>query len=210
MSRLRLLAIILLTGSLAACSVLPKSQVLSIYRLPASSLPSHDTSTDWALRVNTPYSNQLLDSTRIAVLPPGDQISAYQGVRWSDRAPLLLRDRLIDAFLDDGRLRAVSSDASRLQADLELDGDLRAFNSEYQNGRPGAHILFEARLVESGSLRILASRRFEVSQAASDTSVPAVVNAFGQAGDQLARDVLEWTLNQGKAFRHHAEHAAQQ
>lgn len=199
MSRLRLLATLLLVGSLTACSVLPKSQVLSIYRLPASSLPSHDVSADWALRVNKPYSSQLLDSTRIAVLPPGDQISAYQGVRWSDRAPLLLRDRLIDAFLDDGRLKAVSSDDSRLQADLELDGDLRAFHSEYQNGRPAARILFEARLVESGSLRILASRRFEVSQAASDTSVPAVVNAFGQAGDQLARDVLEWTLSQGQA-----------
>ncbi len=198
MSRLRLLAALLLIGSLAACSVLPKSQVLSIYRLPASSLPSHDTSTDWALRVNKPYSSQLLDSTRIAVLPPGDQISAYPGVRWSDRAPLLLRDRLIDAFLDDGRLKAVSSDESRLQADLELDGDLRAFHSEYQKGRPAARILFEARLVQSGSLRILASRRFEVSQAASDTSVPAVVNAFGQAGDQLAREVLEWTLTQGQ------------
>ena len=198
MSRLRQLATLLLIGSLSACSILPKSQVLSIYRLPASSLPSHNVSADWALRVNKPYSSQLLDSTRIAVLPPGDQISAYQGVRWSDRAPLLLRDRLIDAFLDDGRLKAVSSDDSRLQADLELDGDLRAFHSEYQNGRPAARILFEARLVESGSLRILASRRFEVSQTASDTSVPAVVNAFGQAGDQLARDVLEWTLNQGQ------------
>lgn len=198
MSRLRLLATLLLIGSLSACSILPKSQVLSIYRLPASSLPSHNVSANWALRVNKPYSSQLLDSTRIAVLPPGDQISAYQGVRWSDRAPLLLRDRLIDAFLDDGRLKAVSSDDSRLQADLELDGDLRAFHSEYQNGRPAARILFEARLVESGSLRILASRRFEVSQTASDTSVPAVVNAFGQAGDQLARDVLEWTLNQGQ------------
>jgi len=198
MSRLRLFAALLLTGSLAACSVLPKSQVLSIYRLPASSLPSHDASADWALRVNKPYSSQLLDSTRIAVLPPGDQISAYQGVRWSDRAPLLLRDRLIDAFLDDGRLKAVSSDESRLQADLELDGDLRAFHSEYHNGRPTVRILFEARLVQSGSLRILASRRFEVSQVASDTSVPAVVHAFGQAGDQLARDVLEWTLNQGQ------------
>lgn len=198
MSRARLLTALLLIGSLTACSVLPKSQVLSIYRLPASSLPSHDISTAWALRVNTPYSSQLLDSTRIAVLPPGDQISAYQGVRWSDRAPLLLRDRLIDAFRDDGRLRAVSSDDSRLQADLELDGDLRAFHSEYQNGRPAARILFEARLVQSGSLRILASRRFEVRQAASDTSVPAVVNAFGQAGDQLAREVLEWTVQQGQ------------
>ena len=198
MSRLRLLATLLLIGSLSACSILPKSQVLSIYRLPASSLPNHAVSADWALRVNKPYSSQLLDSTRIAVLPPGDQISAYQGVRWSDRAPLLLRDRLIDAFLDDGRLKAVSSDDSRLQADLELDGDLRAFHSEYQNGRPAARILFEARLVQSGSLRILASRRFEVSQAARDTSVPAVVNAFGQASDQLAREVLEWTLSQGQ------------
>lgn len=132
-------------------------------------------------------------------MPPGDQISAYQGVRWSDRAPLLLRDRLVDAFLDDGRLKAVSSDDSRLQADLELDGDLRAFQSEYQNGRPAARILLEARLVESGSLRILASRRFEVSQPASDTTVPAVINAFGLAGDQLAREVLEWTLQQGQA-----------
>ena len=35
MSRLRLLAALLLIGSLAACSVLPKSQVLSIY-LPAA------------------------------------------------------------------------------------------------------------------------------------------------------------------------------
>ena len=200
MSRLRPLAVLFLAGLLGACSILPKSEVLSFYRLPASALPAHNASprSDWALRVNKPYSNQLLDSTRIAVLPPGDQISAYQGVRWSDRAPLLLRDRLIDAFLDDGRLKAVSSDESRLQADLELDGDLRAFHSEYQNGRPTARILFEARLVQSGSLRILASRRFEVSQAASDTSVPAVVNAFGQAGDQLAREVLEWTLTQGQ------------
>lgn len=199
MNRLRLLATLLLASSLVACSVLPKSQVLSTYRLPATSLPSQPTSTDWALRVNKPYSSQLLDSTRIAVMPPGDQISAYQGVRWSDRAPLLLRDRLIDAFLDDGRLKAVSSDETRLQADLELDGDLRAFNSEYQNGRPVVRILFEARLVDSSSRRILASRRFEANQAASDTSVPAVVSAFGLASDQLARDVLQWTLSQGQA-----------
>lgn len=198
MNRLRLLAAVALISSLSACSIWPKSPVLSVYRLPATHLPAHTGSTNWTLRVNTPYSSQLLDSTRIAVVPPGDQISAYQGVRWSDRAPLLLRDRLIDAFLDDGRLRAVSSDSARLQADLELDGDLRAFHSEYQNGQPVTRILFEARLVQSGTLRILASRRFNVSQTARDTSVPAVVNAFGEAGDQLAREVLEWTLSQGQ------------
>jgi cholesterol transport system auxiliary component len=202
MSPRRLLGLLLLSGLLAACSILPASETLSIYRLPASALPAHaGPRSDWSLRVNKPYSNPLLDSTRIAVLPPGDQISAYQGVRWNDRAPALLRDRLLAAFLDDGRIAAVSSDESRLHADLELDGDLRAFHSEYQDGRPSARILLEARLVHSASLRIVASRRFAVSQAASDSSVGAVVKAFGLAGDQLARQLLDWTLSQGQAAR---------
>lgn len=201
MSRLRLLAALALFSGLSACSIWPESEVLSVYRLPASSLPAQPVSSEWTLRVNTPYSNPLLDSTRISVIPPGDQVSTYQGVRWADRAPLLLRDRLVDAFLDDGRIKAVSSDASRLQADLELGGDLRAFHSEYRDGRPVAHIQLEARLVDSGSLRILASRRFEVSQPASDTAVASVVVAFGQASDQLARALVDWTLSQGQSAR---------
>jgi cholesterol transport system auxiliary component len=64
-----------------------------------------------------------------------------------------------------------------------------------------ARILLEVRLVQSGSLRILASRRFDISQTASDSSVAAVVNAFGQAGDQLTRELLDWTLARGQASR---------
>ena len=199
MSLFRPLLALLLSGLLGACSILPKSEVLSIYRLPAQPLASQPPAANWALRVNKPYSSQLLDSTRIAVLPPGDQISAYQGVRWSDRAPLLLRDRLIDAFRDDARIAAVSSDDSRLHAELELSSDLRAFHSEYRDGRAEARILLDVRLVQSGSLRILASRRFAVSQAAADTSVGAVVQAFGLAADQLAEELVSWTLEQGQA-----------
>lgn len=202
MSRLSLLAAVALLSGLSACSIWPQSEVLSVYRLPASRLPAQPVSSDWSLRVNTPYSNQLLDSTRISVIPPGDQVSAYQGVRWSDRAPLLLRDRLVAAFLDDGRINAVSSDASRLHADLELGGDLRAFHSEYRDGRALARIQLEARLIEHGSLRILASRRFDISQVAHDTSVARVVEAFGQASDQLARELVDWTVHQGQTAQH--------
>ena len=206
MSCLRLLAAVALLSGLSACSIWPQSEVLSVYRLPASRLPAQPVSSDWSLRVNTPYSNQLLDSTRISVIPPGDQVSAYQGVRWSDRAPLLLRDRLVAAFLDDGRINAVSSDASRLHADLELGGDLRAFHSEYRDGRALARIQLEARLIEHGSLRILASRRFDISQVAHDTSVARVVEAFGQASDQLARELVDWTVHQGQTAQHNLTH----
>ncbi len=201
MTALRPLLALLLLGLLGACSILPEREVIAVYRLPASPLASQAAVVDWALRVNTPYSSQLLDSTRIAVLPPGDQISAYQGVRWSDRAPLLLRDRLIDAFRDDARIAAVSSDDSRLHADLELAADLRAFHSEYRDERPVARIQLDVRLVQSGSLRILASQRFTASQTASDTSINAVVQAFGLAADRLSGDLVNWTLTQGQAIQ---------
>lgn len=191
---------LLLTGLLSACSVLPKGEPLKVYLLP-SNLPvraAGEQRESWSLRVNRPQSSQLLDSPRIAVLPQGDRISAYQGARWSDRAPALFRDRLIGAFLDDGRVGAVSSDDGRLQADLELSSDLRAFQSEYRNGRPEVHILLDARLVQAGNQRILASRRFEVRQIAGDTAVESVVKTFGAANDQLSRQLIDWVVQEGR------------
>jgi len=191
---------LLLTGLLSACSILPAGEALNVYLLP-SNLPVRAAdvqSVDWSLRVNRPQSSQLLDSPRIAVLPEGDLISAYQGARWSDRAPALVRDRLIGALLDDRRISAVSSDDSRLQADLELSSDLRAFQSEYRNGRPEVHILLDARLVQAGNQRILASRRFEVRQIAGDPAVESVVKAFGEANDQLSRQLMDWVVDEGQ------------
>lgn len=191
---------LLLTGLLSACSILPAGEALNVYLLP-SNLPVRAAdvqSVDWSLRVNRPQSSQLLDSPRIAVLPEGDLISAYQGARWSDRAPALVRDRLIGALLDDRRISAVSSDDSRLQADLELSSDLRAFQSEYRNGRPEVHILLDARLVQAGNQRILASRRFEVRQIAGGPAVESVVKAFGEANDQLSRQLMDWVVDEGQ------------
>ncbi|MDH4612167.1 ABC-type transport auxiliary lipoprotein family protein [Pseudomonas sp. BN102] len=183
---------------LGACSILPKGEELTVYQLPVTgAAPARGVEVDWALQINKPLASPLLDSTRIAVLPDGDRISAYQGVRWDDRGTLLLRDRLIDAFRADGRVGAVSSDDSRLATDLVLAGDLRAFQGEYRAGRVEVHILLEARLVQSGSRRMLASQRFEVREAAGGSAPAQVVTAFGLAADRLAAQVLDWTLAQG-------------
>ena len=74
------------------------------------------------------------------MLPGGDRISHYKGVSWSDSTPVIVRNRLIDAFRSDGRISALSSDEHSLHADLELVSDLRAFQIEYQNGKPNAVI----------------------------------------------------------------------
>ena len=192
------LTLLLAAALLGACSILPQSEPLDIYLLPATTLPAQTQRVDWSLRVNSPVSNQLLDGTRIVVLPEPGRVNTYQGVRWSERTPQLLRARLLDAFQDDGRIQALSNEDQRLQADLELVSDLRSFHSEYRDGIPSALIRLEVNLVDTRSQKIIASRRFSVSQAAGDTSITAVVAAFGKAADQVSRELVDWTLAEGQ------------
>jgi len=182
---------------LGACSILPKAESPDIYRLPATPLPRDSTpAVNWSLRVDTPNAERMIDSSRIAVLPQGDVVSVYQGARWSDTATTLLRNRIVDAFRDNGRIAGLSSDETSLQADYSLSGDLRSFQSVYQNGQPVVVIRFDARLVKNNGLSIVASHRFDITQPVGGTSVPQVVAAFGQASDALASQLVSWTLQQ--------------
>ncbi|WP_010489500.1 ABC-type transport auxiliary lipoprotein family protein [Pseudomonas sp. S9] len=198
MSRfIRISALALSALMLSACSILPEPEQLHVYRLPgtAPSVSTLATPSPMTLQVNRPSSNQILDSSRIVVLPDGNQVSTYQGVRWSDRAPTMLRDRLIDSFISANSFAAVRSDDNHLQTDLQLVSTLRAFQSEYRNGAPQVQIQLDVQLVDSQQ-QIIASRRFSASQAATGNSVENVVEAFGSAVDNLSTQLLQWTLSQ--------------
>ncbi|OXS24314.1 ABC-type transport auxiliary lipoprotein family protein [Pseudomonas rhodesiae] len=182
---------------ISACSILPKADPSDVYRLASAQATSQGTPVSWSLRVTKPQTSEFLDSPRIAVVPNGDLISSYANSRWSDPAPVLLRNRLLDGFQRDGRVTLLSTDDTNLQADYELGGQLQAFQSEYRGNAVEVVIRLDARLVRGSDQRILASRRFEVRQPVSDTQVPGVVAAFGQAGDQLNKQVVDWVVSQG-------------
>ncbi|AXM97223.1 ABC-type transport auxiliary lipoprotein family protein [Pseudomonas plecoglossicida] len=194
---LRLLALAATLNLATACSILPQREPVDIYRLPVNQASRSATSVDWSLRLNKPLASEVLASPRIAVIPQGDVVSSYKGARWSDPAPLLLRNRLLDGFQRDGRVQRLSADDSNLQADYELAGELQAFQSEYRpGGKVEVVIRYDARLVQGRSQRILASKRFEVRQPLADTQVAGVVAGFGAASDQLAGQVVNWTVAQ--------------
>jgi cholesterol transport system auxiliary component len=151
---------------------------------------------DWSLRVSQPATNQFINSTRISVQPQGQEIAVYKASRWSDSTPILLRNRLIQAFRTDGRVGAVSSDDDNLQADVELSGVLSAFQGVYNSDNSIVLIRFDARLVRILDRRIIASRQFEIRQPIKGTDMNNVVQAFGIASDQLAAQILSWTLRQ--------------
>lgn len=187
---------------LPACTILPKAEPVDVYLLPsaasvAAPVGQAAQAAPWSLRIARPAAGVHLSGQRIVVVPGDNRVSVYKGAGWSDPAPVLVRDRLLDAFRADGRIAALSSDDRQLQADLELDSDLRAFHSEYRDGRPEAVLRLDARLVHTATRRIVASQSFEQRVPASDAAVPAVVQAFGSAGDRLAAEVVEWTVREG-------------
>lgn len=189
---------------LGACTILPRSEAPSVYLLPTTPVQATPRKPvlKESLRIVTPDAAGALDSTRIAVVPQDNVITSYQGARWSDLAPRLLRNRLLDAFRTDGRFAALSSDDAHLQAELELTGDLRAFQSEYVQGAPVVVIRYDVQLVQGRSQKIIATHRFEIHQPVVGKEVPQVVIAFGQATDQLAAQVIHWVSSSVAAIKH--------
>ncbi|AJI93888.1 hypothetical protein BD65_1257 [Yersinia ruckeri] len=183
---------------LSACTILPSASVSQVYLLPAQTAATAQSgqTVDWSLRVSQPVANQFINSTRIAVQPQGQEIAVYKASRWSDVTPILVRNRLIQEFRADGRVRAVSSDDDSLQADVELSGDLSAFQGVYNSDGSIVRIRFDARLVRVSDRRIIATRQFDIHQLIKGTDMNEVVQAFGAAGDQLAAQVLKWALQQ--------------
>lgn len=199
LTRLALLA----TGLtlISACTIFPESEPLDVYRLPAAQAPASRGSLatqQWSLRLNKLQASEVLNRPTIAVIPQGDVISSYKASRWSDPAPVLLRNRLLDGFQRDGRVTLLSTDDSNFQADLELGGNLQAFQTEYQGTQASVVVRLDALLVRGYDQRILASRRFEERQPLSDVQVPAVVAGFGQASDRLTAKLVAWAVDQGQ------------
>ncbi len=197
------LALLVSLSLLSACSILPKSEPSNVYLLPAAPAVTASTaaSVSWSLRVAKPQAVMVLDSPRIAVVPEGSVISNYQGARWSDNGPVLLRDRLLDGFQADGRIHELSSDDAQLQADLVLVSDLRAFQSEYNGGQVAVVVRLDVQLVQSASRKIIAARRFDIRQPASSAGVADVVAAFGQASNSLSAQLVPWVVQQGERSR---------
>lgn len=200
---MKLTRALLFTGFalISACSILPKADPSDVYRLPSTQGAApvrQDAVQPWSLRLAKPQASQALNSPNIAVIPQGDLISSYKASRWSDPAPVLLRNRLLDGFQRDGRVPLLSTDDSNFQADLELSGNLQAFQTEYQGTAATVVVRLDALLVRGYDQRILASRRFEVRQPLTDVQVPAVVAGFGLASDQLTAQVVDWAVAQGQ------------
>lgn len=190
-----------ITALASACSILPKQSPVQIWQPPESATIHTATAANFSLRVDTPSISGMLDQNGIVVMPAPGQINVYKGARWSESPALLVRNRLVDAFMA-AKLHSVTNDDEHFASDYTLSGDLRAFQSEYRSGSPVVVVRYDAQLRRGHSRSILATHSFVVTQNPSGTEVPHIIAAFGAADDALAQQVVTWTLD--AASRDHA------
>lgn len=190
---------------LTACSVLPKREPVQIWQPEEAAIAAPAAAADFSLRVDAANTTGPLDGTGILVMPEPGQISTYKGARWSEAPALLIRHRLVDAFMT-AKLPAVTTDDDHFASDYSLSGNLRAFQTEYRNGSPVVVVRFDAQLRRGGARNLLATRSFVITQNPSGVDVPQIVAAFGAADDALAQQVVAWTL--GVANQDRAAHPA--
>lgn len=181
------IGVVLISG----CSILPKNEPQARYGLPTTTLQPLGIQKSTSLYINTPKANRLLSSNRILVQPTGSEIQVYKGSQWADTTPALLRDRFIQALNDAQLFSAVSLDGA-IKTEFALESYLRYFQVQYQNEQPVVIAQIDVQLINRATNSIVRSQQFNSSQTATDTSIPAVIHAFGLVSDQLSLQLLNW------------------
>jgi len=199
MNRLLVVVATVATLLLTTCNVLPEQEPVILYRLPPPSQQSTIAVPRLpSLKIDRPVTSAALDGNRLLIMPSDNQFQALPGIRLETQVPLLWRDWLLDAFWQDGRIDGLSAASEGLRAELELGGILRAFHVDTTGARTQAVIQYDAMLIDPTGRTILASQRFEARQSMASIEASAAIDALGAAANQLAAELIAWTLEQGQ------------
>lgn len=191
---------LVISGSMAACTVFPVPEAPRVMDFPTPpKLNSSSASRSESLRIDTPMASDPYNSSRILAKPQPWEYRIYGGVRWRDTIPVLVRDMLAGAFRASASFQHVVMDPAPGSADLSLSTEINAFHAINQGDSTRVTVSVYGQLVNNRSQGILCSRSFTVSTPAEDKSIDAVVLAFGNAGEQLADELIAWATSCDKS-----------
>jgi len=182
----RPLAVFVLALAVAGCSgglLATHGDAPQVYRVAgAPAAPSGGASLPEALAVARPRAASSLDTERIAVVR-GSGFDYFAGVRWSDPAPQMLQQVLVEALVADGRFATAVTAPSRVPVEFLLDIELREFAAFYEtaDALPRVRVQWQATLLDARSGTRVASFHVGSMAAAAENRRDALIAAFQQA-----------------------------
>ena len=195
MSRTFAIALVqsMILATMAGCTVYPSLEPPRAMDFSAQvPLPPAQQTRPLILRVDTPYASDPLGSNKILAKPSPLEFQIYEGVRWRDTAPVVVRDFLVKSFREAETFETVISDTNPADADWTLVSELTAFHTEIHTNGVTAMIELHSQLVDNKSRTTLCATSFHAVRGTEDGSIERVVQAFSRAGQALSAAVVDW------------------
>lgn len=202
------LTLVLLTGCSALTQLNAVATPTDLFALtPKSTFSPSLPNLSEQLVVETPSATAEVSGDQIAVQPTPLQVQYLPGVRWVDRAPLIVQKLLIESFENSNRVPAVGSSSIGLRADYYVVPDMREFQAfvpqDASRDAPlNVRVRLNIKIVDAVENRIVASQSFEEFAVSASDRPEEVVAAFDEALGAVMRDCVEWSI------RNIAVHAA--
>lgn len=163
-------AILAVTLLLVAAACAPGRDLRPVVRhgLDGEPMASAIAPAGPVLKVVTPRGLPPYDGEAMVYVPEPGVVAFYAYHRWADTPARLLAPLLIEALAASGAFRAVLPPTSLAGADLRLESEIRSFEQVLEGaGASHVRIVIDARLIDSASGRVRASRRFAALRPAS-------------------------------------------
>jgi cholesterol transport system auxiliary component len=190
---IRNLTLLLGAALTSGCTVFPNPEPPRVMDLAVvRAVPAVGQPVMASLRVDTPYASEPLAGSRILAKPTPSEFRAYEGTRWRDTGPVVVRDTLVNSLRQSGAYTNVITDTNPAQAELTLVTELSGFHSQIPESGPEVVIELHLQMIHDRSRATLCTRSIRIVEPASGTSVDQIVEAFGAAGSDLATRVIEW------------------
>ena len=189
----------LLLGTLAACTVLPKAERITVERYTLEvpvSVPQVAASAAGAdapvLLIARPQVRSDLDTPRMAYQRQDYEIEYFTRSRWADTPAHLLLPGLTQALEASGGFGAVVGIGSPAQPRLRLDTELLDFTQDFRIEPSVFRLQLRAQLLDVQTRRVLATQVFTAARPAPSANAYGGAEAANEAWRTMLPQLVEF------------------
>ena len=193
MGRVRSIGAVFACALLAGCALVqPPKPAPETYDLTAPSSFGQIGSSRAQLLIANPSSVAVLDTERIVLRPDPVVVTYLKGAQWTDKLPRLVQIRIVEAFENTGRIRAVGRPGEGLLIDYQLVLDIRRFEADTATGL--AVVEISAKLLNDRNGRVVATQLVGGQASLAGSGKDEIVLALDAASQAAMERIVTWTL----------------
>ncbi|MBB72273.1 MAG: hypothetical protein CMF50_07735 [Legionellales bacterium] len=179
---------------LTACMGPVKTPPVSTYSLNATPTVAQKPRTAKTLLVTSPTATATFATNKMAYTSAPFQVSYFANNRWTARPSEMLKPLMVSALQDTNHYHAVVASPFSGNATLRLDTDLIKLQQEFSHIPSQIELEVQARLVDAKSLRVIATKHFDIIEPAPTNTPYGGVIAANKAVNQYLQELSRFCL----------------